>query len=115
MGFLVTEKAMRPASTRRECFYCGAPIGKEHGEDCVLVKRRSRVRVTLEYDIVAPADWDEYAIEFHRNDGSWCANNMIGELIALEEKLDAEGGGCLCPNARFEVTSQSSTVFLEEE
>lgn len=93
MDFIVTEKAMRPAGPERRCFYCKEPIGGKHGPTCVLVRKKVKIRATVEYEIEVPAHWDAEDIEFHRNDGSWCSSNMIGELEAL---------GCLCGAVHFE-------------
>ena len=62
--FMVTEKAKRPASKEQQCFYCQQPIGGRHKVDCVLVSKRVKIRMTVEYEIEVPADWDEDLIEF---------------------------------------------------
>ena len=62
-----------------------------------------------------PSDWDRQQIEFHYNDGSWCANNLLDEkehvvwdhvgawsrLEAMEQQREEESG-CLCDALRFE-------------
>jgi len=110
MSFTVTEAAMRPASSERSCFYCHRPIGESHADDCVLVIKRVVVRAVIEYEVSVPASWDAEQIEFHRNDGSWCANNMIGELEALSER-----DGCVCSAVGFEwLRDAPDSVTLEE-
>lgn len=89
--FIVTKSAMRPASTKEQCFYCNRAIGAMHDASCVLIKKKVRVRFTVEYEVSVPASWDKHMIEFQRNDGSWCVDNAIRELEAL-----AEAKGCLC-------------------
>mgnify|MGYP006908363279 CR=1 FL=1 len=32
-----------------------------------------------------PEAWTQDEIEFHRNESSWCINNMLGELPGYEE------------------------------
>lgn len=110
MKFVVTEKAMRPASDKRRCFYCQQEIGAEHKDDCVLINRKVRIRMTVEYDIEVPAHWDANQIEFHRNEGSWCADN------ALKELEDAFGeNGCMCGAAKFEFVGETDGVkYLDE-
>lgn len=109
--FTVTEEAMRPASDKRECFYCRQPIGAKH-KDCVLVNRKVKVELTIQYEISVPAHWDEYMVNFHRNDSSWCAGNLVQEL----EELDKEKG-CLCNAADIEfkyLGESNEGPFLEE-
>lgn len=96
--FIVTEQAMRPASSERRCFYCGRDIGEEHAADCALVHRRAIVRAVIEYEVEIPAHWDAQNVEFHRNGSSWCQGNMIQELEQLEREH-----GCMCAaNVHFE-------------
>ena len=106
---LVSLAAMRPASTKEECFYCQQPIGSPHKEDCVLIKKRVKVRMIVEYEVEVPNHWDQHMIEFHRNDGSWCADNALDELAEVAEKE-----GCLCHLARYEYISDTSEGFLHE-
>lgn len=57
------------------------------------------MRVTIEYeiDVHGPDAESKGRVESQRNDGSWCANNLIYELQALTE------GRCLCAlGPRFE-------------
>lgn len=107
----VTEKSMRPASGKRRCFYCHEPIGGQHRPDCVLVKKRVRIRMTVEYDVEVPNHWDKHKIEFHRNDGSWCADNAITELEAVAATARE---GCLCGCTHFEYLGHDSEPFLSE-
>lgn len=108
MSHIVTEKAQRPASMNGTCFYCKQPIGAEHLHDCVLIERKVLVRAVIEYEIAVPADWTAEQIEFHRNDGSWCADNMIPELEALTESE------CLCDKVLFTYLGDTSRPYLEE-
>ena len=108
MRFIVTEKAQRPADMNGHCFYCQQPIGSAHEDDCVLVKKRVKVRMTVEYEVEVPARWDKEQIEFHRNEGSWCSDNALAELEELE------GDGCLCPITEFEYLGGDSEPFLGE-
>lgn len=110
MKFEVTESSMRPASDKRECFYCRRPIGESHADDCVLVLRRVKVRMIVDYEIEVPAHWDQYMIEFHRNDSSWCASSAIDELQAIHE---AEN--CICNHTSFEYLGETDGKRLLKE
>lgn len=107
--FTVTEKAMRPASAERRCFYCHQDVGATHNDDCVLINRKVRVRLTIEYDIEVPAFWDPGTIEHHRNASSWCANNALSELDA------AFPNGCMCGSAEFAFLRETDGIkYLDE-
>lgn len=107
--FIVTEKAMRPASDKVQCFYCQQAVGLAHKPTCVLVRKKARARMVVEYEIVVPHSWDQHDIEFHRNEGSWCSDNAIDELQAL-----AESEGCLCNRMEFEVVGMAAEAYLDE-
>ena len=104
----VTSEAMHPGSSKKQCLYCQRIIGAYHKSDCVLIRKRVKVRATVEYEIVVPFFWDKSNIEFHRNDGSWCANNMIDELEELGK------GDCLCGLVHFEYLEDASDSYLDE-
>lgn len=108
MTHLVTKKAVRPAGPQDRCFYCRQIIGTPHDFSCVLLKRKVKVRLTVEYEVDVPAEWDKEQIEFHRNEGSWCANNALDELTAL---FRSENSPCMCELSHFEVVSLSDEVF----
>ncbi len=87
-----------PAATDLNiCFWCKAAIGTPHKESCGHVIRRAKIRVTLEYEVNVHGGGDPDAVqqfEFRRNEGSWCANNIISELQDV-----SESSGCLCNHA----------------
>lgn len=109
--YLVTAAAQRPASLNGKCFYCGQPIGCQHKGDCVLIRKKVRVRLAIEYTVEVPADWGKDKVEFQRKHGSWCANNLIDELVEFAEGLD----GCLCNLAEFTYIEDVSGPVLKEE
>jgi hypothetical protein len=49
------------------------------------VKRRVKIRLTVDLVDEVPADWDEHLIEFKWNGSSTCMNNI---LPMLEEQYD---------------------------
>lgn len=106
---LVTPLSMRPASKEERCFYCLQDIGSNHKEDCVLLKKRVKIRMIVEYEVSVPNHWDKDMIEFHRNDAIWCADNALDELQEA-----AEINGCLCGIAKFEYVEDTSGEFLKE-
>lgn len=93
---LVTESnGPRPLGNPNQCFYCQMLMGLDHHPDCVCRKRTVVVRAQVEYVVDVPQDWAESMIEFHRNDSSWCAGNMIAELE------EVRGHNCLCNAISF--------------
>lgn len=101
----VTTKAMRPASKGVCCFYCGQGVGEDHKPECVMIQKKVKVRMVVEYFASVPAHWDKHMIEFHRNESSWCASNALDEL----NKLD-----CICQNTNFEYLGEDSEPYLDE-
>jgi hypothetical protein len=107
--FVVTAKATRPHSVHGQCCYCHQPLDSYHKADCVLIKKKVRARMTFTYEVDVPGDWGKFEVEFHRNDGGWCADNAIKELQDLAHKE-----GCLCNSVQFECLDAKGKVYLEE-
>jgi len=57
--------------------------------------KRVRLRLSMEYVVKVPESWDEERIEDHRNDGSWCADNLVDELVRVVEDCERRKT-CLC-------------------
>jgi len=110
MKFVVTEKAMRPASPERCCFYCHQAVRDIHKDDCILVKKKVMVEMRVQYEIEMPADWLAFDIEFNRNDGTWCADNAVDELQAIIDRDE----GCLCNRTEFRHIKDTSEPYLKE-
>lgn len=98
---LTDDYGIRPAGPSDACFYCQRRVGANHAPDCVCIVRSSTYGVYHEgrrigaYTRDDPAFWTTKDCEFHKNDSSWCADNMIGdgyEGEPLPETLE----GCLC-------------------
>lgn len=100
---------MRPASLEQQCFYCGQQIGSEHKEDCVLRRKKVKIKLIAEYEIDVPRKWGKNEIEFSRNEGTWCADNVIDELKEVSRQ-----GGCLCNSVRTEYVNDTGEEFLKE-
>lgn len=106
--FMVTENAMRPASPKRECFYCHRVIGLPHKDDCVLIQKKVKLRFIVEYETTVPDFWDKDQIEFHRNESSSCKNNDFRILEAMSENP------CMCEHAKIEFVESLSGPFVDE-
>lgn len=98
--YVTEENGPRPAGRPDRCFYCGHALGDRHKDDCVCVVRHVRIRLTVEYNVEVPADWDEGMILFHRNEGTWCASNFIDEL---DKRFGDESDACMCGAAHIDV------------
>ncbi len=110
--FTVTENAKRPGSPNfHGCFYCRQAIGEKHLVSCVLIKKKVKVRMTVEFEMVEPANWSKDEMDFYWNDSSWCANNV---LEILNEQFNTEGSPCLCNAAKFEYLGDASEPYSEE-
>ncbi len=93
---IVKAEDVRPAGKPGECFYCERAVGEAHQAECVILQRFVRVRVTLEIEIETVRSWDREAIEFKHNQGTWCADNFVGDLATHMKRVKESGGGCLC-------------------
>lgn len=106
--FIVTKHAER-ARANGHCLYCQAATGTPHKADCVCIVRPVKLRVTIEYEAEEYVGFDKDGIEFRRNEGSWCASNLLDELHTLGEKE-----GCLCGVASFEYLGDAGPPRLRE-
>jgi len=97
---LSDDAGIRLAGKLDECFYCGRKVGQPHKLACVILQKKIKVKYTFELDIEVPYDSQKDMIEFHRNEGIWCANNAIQELQEYKKQLDKEGK-CLCQGHKF--------------
>jgi hypothetical protein len=89
---LVTpENGPAPAGRPDECYHCHEKVGKPHAPTCAHRRRTVVVRAVVEYVVTVTEHWDPSDVEFHRNESSWCCDNLLSELGAI-----AEARGCLC-------------------
>lgn len=109
MKFKVTEKAMRPASDKKRCFYCKENIGDVHKDDCVLIRKKVKLKMVFEFEDKVPSYWDDHLVDFHYNDSSWCANNITDIIDNISEK-----DGCICNHVNFNMISMSEDRFINE-
>lgn len=93
----------RPAGVAGECFYCRQLVGSPHSETCVLWTRKVLVRFEITMPVDTPHSWTEEDINFHFQDSSWCASNVVEMLQELENSTD---NGCLCPYVTAEYVGE---------
>lgn len=89
--WIVSDYSVRPARPDGTCFYCRAPLGTEHNIGCVIRSKSVLVDVKIRMVIEVPEDWGPDLIEFARNESSWCASNIVKDIVAQEEHM-----GCMC-------------------
>jgi hypothetical protein len=87
----VKEYGIRPAGKPDECLYCKVKKGKQHKTDCVIRQKTIVTKIEIEILQHVPEFWNDDDINFHLNESSWCADNIIDELLEQSERI-----GCLC-------------------
>ena len=90
-NWTVSEYSARPAGRSDQCFYCHSEIGAQHKEDCVIRERTVNVDFVVHTVISVPETWDEDQINWHYNEGTWCASNLL-TILANRDDDDR----CLC-------------------
>lgn len=105
--FIVTRKATKPEGGLN-CCWCKEKVGKPHKETCPCIRKKIKLRVTIEYKTDTDASFNREEIEFLRNEGTWCASN------ALDEIHKSLAGECLCGKAKFEYLGDTSEPYLDE-
>ena len=76
------------------CFYCGEAVGTQHKDECVLVTKRVKLRLTAVFETECPRSWDHSMIAFHFGENN-CADNMLRDLARYAERRSDEGS-CMC-------------------
>ncbi len=109
---VTTENGPRPAGKSDECFYCGEKVGAVHSDHCIIPRRFVVIREIIERVVSVPKSWEPYDIDFQRNDGSWCADNIVDELRTLVDA--APDNTCsLCPMYEAEYVREATPEDLE--
>ncbi len=114
---LVKDEDVRPARQDGTCFYCRQELGTAHKEECVIWTKKVKVRVTVEYEIEVPRKWTKENIEFHRNEGTWCADNMVAELegvMGSSWDSEEEYRPCLCGAVKYEVIDEITQIKIRD-
>ncbi len=101
---------IRPAGSPDHCFYCGQPRNAQHEPNCVIRERTVVVEMTVRYVITVPEFWTAEDIEFHRNDGTWCAINGLAEINDLDERLNQNGEieDCFCDRTHYKYLREAT-------
>lgn len=95
---------IRPAGKPDECFYCHSKIGEFHKDGCVMITKPVKIKAILYCEIDVPEHWDKEQIEYHYNDGTWCADNLHNRISA---ELNERGiDFCLCPYSEIKVVEK---------
>lgn len=105
---LENDDGIRPAGEPDECFYCHQKIGEPHLESCVCVTKRVIGIAAICVDVSVPYSWDKKDIEFHRNESSYCAGNLLSDIDTAHEALGEEN--CPCSSVYFEYLRDSDVT-----
>ncbi len=95
-----------------ECFYCHQKVGSDHLGSCVTIVRDSHYGVWFQgkrigsYSTTDPDDWDDDFCERHKNQGSWCCDNIIPSYVGAA--LPSSDDGCLCASIDLKIERRSS-------
>jgi len=111
--FVVTKDSMRPASEKKQCFYCHEKIGCFHKQDCTLVRKKVRIRMTIDYEVEVPYHYGKNDIEYDRNDGTWCSDNAMSEINKLWAEKESNDD-CMCNQTEFEYLGNDTEPYLRE-
>jgi hypothetical protein len=116
---LPDDYGIRPAGAPDRCFYCDAQVGQFHGLECPMIEKK------VAYDVLAdgikigtwsrnePYCWDDNRCEFHKNEGTWCADNALDVIewldhdkaLEVRKKIDALADDeCACDLLVFRVS-----------
>lgn len=100
---VVNESDTAPAGMPNQCFWCKREIGKEHDLGCSRVQRAVKIRFSVELIVDVPRSWDAAMIEFHRNDSSWCANNILPDI-----ERHCSSDRCICPVSEIKYVGEAT-------
>lgn len=66
-----------------------------------MTDKKVLLKATITLEAEVPDDWNEEMINFHFNESSWCADNLINMLNNTIKKLD-DKEDCLCRYTEIE-------------
>ena len=107
---LSNDNGIRPAGPPNACFYCKSIIGEHHKIDCVTVRKRIKVNLSIDLEINVPHFWNKGRIEFHYNEGTWCGDNVIEMLKAFRKEHQEH---CLCDNTKLSFIEDVDTTPIQ--
>jgi hypothetical protein len=79
------------------------PLGEQHRAGCVIRSKTVVVDATFRLVMDVPEDWSREAVEFHYNEGSWCAGNLVATLAEMHE-----AGDCMCGRVSVRYVRQAT-------
>lgn len=85
-----------PRNVDNTCMYCGAKEGEQHNQGCVCRRRSIVMKMEMNIVMEVPENWEVSTCEFNKNDGTWCASNIIQDLQKIDKDL-----GWLCGMVNF--------------
>lgn len=63
------------------------------------MSQKFKIKMTVEYEVEYPDNFDEALVDFHLTESSWCADNALSDISEYLKSTDK----CLCGIAEFEV------------
>jgi len=110
-NLIVKEEDEAPARPDGTCFYCKQKIGEEHLENCYKRERSVVVEFTIRVVTKEPEHWTPDDIEFHYNESSWCADNLLNSLVRRQK---SNPDWCLCQFTKAKYIKEASEIDEEE-
>ena len=107
--WIVGEYGIRPYGKNDACFYCKAKVGEQHKEECVIRERTVNVDFVIHAVMSVPETWDEDQINWHYNEGTWCASNLL-RILANRDDDDR----CLCSITEAKYIGEATQEDEEE-
>ena len=99
---VTTDNGPRPAGPPDRCFYCSQRLGRPHTDDCVLVTKTTKIRLSFEIEVDVPRCWNDDDIEYQfGSDSSWCC--CIENIAGYMKTLGPAEQECLCDSADCKV------------
>lgn len=117
-NWIVTQNSTRPNGEPDRCFYCGRMIGEEHKTDCVIRSKTVVVDFTFKTVLAVPEYWNEEQINYHYNDGTWCADNILYDLLERASDVDCSCRICetkYVKDANREDEERYGVTFIDKE
>lgn len=96
--------------TGGKCFYCAGMVGHPHDEECIIPKKKVKVRAIIEYEVDMPETFDDRMILFYLNEGTRCNDHIIEELEDLTKEDENGYSPCLCWVSKYELVEDSETT-----
>lgn len=62
--------------------------------------KKAKIMVQMEVEVDVPKHWDDGMIRFHYNDGSYCIDNLLHDLLSTEED---DNHSCACTYSTIRV------------